>query len=510
MAKRRGLKKKLISLYVLLVISVSILTGISSYTIQMSVYMAQSEEKLQNTVAYLADVLAEQGDEFIAFQELFLEVSDNVYVPMDYDGDYIDAKNEFYDNFSAEYPGKVIGKDVAYSDLSEELKVLFVTYKHKYLYHIFQSTSKKYDIIYTYYMVPAGDYYMYYILDPVPSSQVIDGTEYMILNDKVPEPIEEHEHMWAAWDTGEFTPGFDEYDNQYGKTYACYYPLWMDGKKMGVVGADIEIATVNKNILENTIQQILYMALLVSVFGGLLTFLLHKFYIERLLKLEKSIEDFAITKDLSIAQKIKNEINGNDEIHDLADETSNMIESICEYVDSLSEANEKIRFANELANKDTLTGIRNKTAYDNEVQKIEFQIAQENFDKFGIAMVDLNYLKLINDNFGHDKGNIAIKKICNIVCVTFKHSPVFRIGGDEFVVILENEDYDNIHTLIKQFRDTLNDISMDETLEPWEKVSAAIGWTMFDKQTDLGVQNVFKRADNLMYEDKKNMKATRD
>ncbi|MBO6128702.1 MAG: hypothetical protein J6P79_07370, partial [Pseudobutyrivibrio sp.] len=132
MAKRRGLKKKLISLYVLLVISVSILTGISSYTIQMSVYMAQYEEKLQNTVAYLADVLAEQGDEFIAFQELFLEVSDNVYVPMDYDGDYIDAKNEFYDKFSTEYPGKVIGKDVAYSDLSEELKVLFVTYKHKY------------------------------------------------------------------------------------------------------------------------------------------------------------------------------------------------------------------------------------------------------------------------------------------------------------------------------------------------------------------------------------------
>lgn len=142
MAKRRGLKKKLISLYVLLVISVSILTGISSYTIQMSVYMTQSEEKLQNTVAYLADVLAEQGDEFIAFQELFLEVSDNVYIPMDYDGDYIDAKNEFYDKFSTEYPGKVIGKDVDYSDLSKELKVLFVTYKHKYLYHIFQSISK--------------------------------------------------------------------------------------------------------------------------------------------------------------------------------------------------------------------------------------------------------------------------------------------------------------------------------------------------------------------------------
>ena len=359
-------------------------------------------------------------------------------------------------------------------------------------------------------MVPTDDYYMYYVLDPVADTKIVDGKEYMELRAHVIEPYEEHPHMWLAWETGQFTPGYDEFDNQYGKTYGCYYPLWINGEKIGVVGADIEIENINNEIIDTTIQQVLYMALLVIIFGGLLTYFLHKFYIDRLLKLENDITDFTLTKDFTIANKIKEEINGNDEIHDLADETANMIESINEYLDNLTEANEKIRFANELANKDTLTGIRNKTAYDNEVQKIEFQMAQENFDKFGIAMIDLNYLKLINDNFGHDKGNIAIKKICNIVCVTFKHSPVFRIGGDEFVVILENDDYDNVNELIKQFRNTLEAISKDEALEPWEKVSAAIGWTLFDKTSDLGVQNVFKRADSLMYEDKKRMKATRD
>ena len=96
-----------------------------------------------------------------------------------------------------------------------------------------------------------------------------------------------------------------------------------------------------------------------------------------------------------------------------------------------------------------------------------------------------------------------------IVCKNFAHSPVFRIGGDEFVIVLENEDYDNASFLVEKFRSTLEEIARDDFLEPWEKVSAAIGWTMFDPENDKGVQSVFKRADNLMYEDKKAMKATR-
>ena len=125
-------------------------------------------------------------------------------------------------------------------------------------------------------------------------------------------------------------------------------------------------------------------------------------------------------------------------------------------------------------------------------------------------MIDLNFLKYINDNFGHEKGNIAIKRVCQIVCVNFAHSPVFRIGGDEFVVILMNSDYVEAELLVDKFKNTVAEIHEDEVLEPWERVSAAIGWTRFDPAVDKGVQNVFKRADDLMYKNKKEMKATRE
>jgi len=253
------------------------------------------------------------------------------------------------------------------------------------------------------------------------------------------------------------------------------------------------------------------------VFGGILSFVIGAKYIKRLLELKDDVVYFTETRDESVVDRVNTRIKGNDEIHDLAVQISIMISSISIYMNSLieknrqlTEAQNKIRAANELANRDALTGIRNKTSYDGEVRKIEDWIVNEKFDRFGIAMVDLNYLKVINDNFGHEKGNISIKKICMIVCKNFTHSPVFRIGGDEFVVILENEDYDNAIELVRKFKKTLNEISGDDSLEPWEKVSAAIGWTMFDPETDKGVQSVFKRADDLMYEDKKAMKAARE
>ncbi len=125
-------------------------------------------------------------------------------------------------------------------------------------------------------------------------------------------------------------------------------------------------------------------------------------------------------------------------------------------------------------------------------------------------MVDLNFLKKINDNFGHEKGNIAIKKICDIVCKTFSHSSVFRLGGDEFVAIVLNDDFKNIQVLLEKFSATMSQIWKQENLEPWERVSAAIGYAQFDVTKDRDIKDTFKRADDLMYENKHAMRATRD
>ena len=128
---------------------------------------------------------------------------------------------------------------------------------------------------------------------------------------------------------------------------------------------------------------------------------------------------------------------------------------------------------------------------------------------FVCVMIDLNFLKKINDSFGHDKGNIAIRALCRIVCDIYDHSPVFRIGGDEFVVILENSDLQNSAELEGIFKNHIAELQKNLTLSTWERVSAAIGIAIFDPAGDKTVEDVFKRADNLMYENKRAVKGNR-
>ena len=89
---------------------------------------------------------------------------------------------------------------------------------------------------------------------------------------------------------------------------------------------------------------------------------------------------------------------------------------------------------------------------------------------------------------------------------TFKHSPAFRIGGDEFAVILEGEDCDNADALIADLNAELQKKRNNDTLSPWERISAAIGCARLDPAKDTDIQTVFERADAAMYACKKKMK----
>ena len=204
-------------------------------------------------------------------------------------------------------------------------------------------------------------------------------------------------------------------------------------------------------------------------------------------------------------------INTGDEIESLHKSMIQMEKDIDNYIENLirtrkqlSTSKQEAAEMNELAHKDSLTGIRNKLAYDQEEEKLRKELKKGN-KEFGIAMIDLNDLKSINDTYGHDYGNISIKKISQIICEVFIHSPVFRIGGDEFAVILRNNDYDKIESLVAEFNEKL--AAQDkEDLEPWEKVKGAIGYALYDPEHDQSVDDVFRRADQDMYQKKKAMK----
>lgn len=198
----------------------------------------------------------------------------------------------------------------------------------------------------------------------------------------------------------------------------------------------------------------------------------------------------------------------NDEVGDIAMQLNAMVDRLKATSASLRDSRQETARLTEIATTDPLTGVRNKTSYDSEIQKIDSSIADGETD-FGIAMVDLNFLKKINDVYGHEKGNIAITKVCATICNVFAHSPVYRVGGDEFVVVLKNRDFHNISDLVSEFNARIAKLRNDTTLEPWERISAAIGYALFDPQLDSKSDTVFMRADKAMYEHKKAMKALR-
>ncbi|MBR6258396.1 MAG: GGDEF domain-containing protein [Lachnospiraceae bacterium] len=209
------------------------------------------------------------------------------------------------------------------------------------------------------------------------------------------------------------------------------------------------------------------------------------------------------------------DIRTGDELEVLSESMKQMERDMNDYNTTLSSARQELVSTREEADRissiafmDALTGVRNKRAYDNEVKRLEASIGKRT-EPFGIAVADLNYLKQINDRYGHEMGDIAIQKLCAIVCETFGHSPVFRYGGDEFVLILENRDLERIESLMREFDATVENCAANDKIKPWERVSAAMGFAIYDEKTDKTVEDVFVRADKAMYARKKEMKQRR-
>ena len=168
----------------------------------------------------------------------------------------------------------------------------------------------------------------------------------------------------------------------------------------------------------------------------------------------------------------------------------------------ISHTRDHITTLNKQVYVDALTSVRNKAGYSQYIAKLQDQMdhSKESLE-FAFGVFDCNDLKHINDTYGHDKGDIYLKAASRLICRIFQHSPVFRIGGDEFAVILENEDLENRNRLMEQFSRARERICEDVENE-WEKVNVAMGLAVYDPLIDTSVIDVARRADQAMYEDK--------
>jgi diguanylate cyclase (GGDEF)-like protein len=162
---------------------------------------------------------------------------------------------------------------------------------------------------------------------------------------------------------------------------------------------------------------------------------------------------------------------------------------------------------NEQVFVDALTHVRNKGAFEKMAKELQEQIDYgSEKPEFAIGAFDCDGLKIINDKYGHDKGDVYLNTACNTISNVFKHSPVFRIGGDEFAVILRKDDYLNMEILSKQFDIAAETTNASAATEPWEYVCVSKGFAVFDPEKDSTVNEVLQRADKLMYENKRERK----
>lgn len=156
---------------------------------------------------------------------------------------------------------------------------------------------------------------------------------------------------------------------------------------------------------------------------------------------------------------------------------------------------EKLKAALSQANRDELTRVGNRTAFIERQRKIENEISSGNLQGFAVCMCDVNNLKITNDTLGHKAGDELLINASRIICTTYQHSPVFRIGGDEFAIFLYGQDFDNREELYKKFISQLS-----------ENISIAMGMAVFNSAIDKNISDVTKRADAEMYITKKLMK----
>ena len=170
------------------------------------------------------------------------------------------------------------------------------------------------------------------------------------------------------------------------------------------------------------------------------------------------------------------------------------------YKDQVEEHSRELEQGKQIATRDPLTGVKNKLAYIENLVDIEKRVEEETLKNYGVVVFDVNGLKIVNDTLGHDAGDEYIKSACRLICVTFKHSPVYRVGGDEFVAILEGDDYENRTALLKSFDDTVEENKTEG------RVVVAGGLAIYDAEIDEKYSDVFKRADTKMYERKKQLK----
>lgn len=278
-----------------------------------------------------------------------------------------------------------------------------------------------------------------------------------------------------------------EYSYEGEKKAAAFQPL-VNGMKL-VLTAPINEISQQSFIL---IRRIIAAVLLVIGIAVVATIL----FTRRLVRPLRELTD--------AAQKISGGDLSVSITHHSSDEVGILAESFRQTVDHL---NEHISFINSLAYRDSMTGVLNTTAYTEAITRMDELIKNKGL-QFAVIFFDVNGLKIINDTKGHALGDLLIINASKIIQSVFKDCPLYRIGGDEFALILEGADYQQYPQLLDKLAQEIS--AFNQKSDRRVDVSMAYGAAEYTESSDKTYNDVFRRADSAMYRNKAEVKAEKE
>ena len=152
------------------------------------------------------------------------------------------------------------------------------------------------------------------------------------------------------------------------------------------------------------------------------------------------------------------------------------------------------------SSEDYLTGARNRRYLT-----AQMQARMNAHQSFGGMMIDIDYFKKINDDYGHSMGDEALVSLCSMLNSLGREFLIARLGGDEFFVLVDADDITAMEQASEKVRRAVKECNSTHRL-PFE-LSVSIGYGLWDQKED--VDAFLKRLDEWMYQDKKKHHAER-
>lgn len=295
--------------------------------------------------------------------------------------------------------------------------------------------------------------------------------------------------------------------DRWGNFYSAYCPVFdMHGNIAGIIGIDYAASWYEEQIRTYTLMIGIYLVISV-VIASFLVFLITHRVRNKFRELDDELSSISSTVDvlmdeLSAYSGVKLE-NISAERDDEKETSSDELERLSEKMRSMqNDLGEYLDYLHKQAFTDALTAVSNSAAYRERTEEIDRSI-EGGTAAFTVIVLDMNNLKHLNDDLGHECGDLYLHAAAKAVSEVFGLSDTYRIGGDEFAVILEGDDRKGIEDRISDLRVNVGTF-MDRADNPYhEELSLAIGYASFDPDKDHSFADTFKRADREMYSDKK-------